>query len=41
MGASGWEYVVPYQQDLGAALDALRPSVSSQVMLVRFGLDSP
>jgi hypothetical protein len=24
MGASGWEYVVPYQQDLSAALDALR-----------------
>ncbi len=27
MGASGWEYVVPYQQDLGAALDALRRQV--------------
>jgi hypothetical protein len=27
MGASGWEYVVPYQQDLGAALDALRRTV--------------
>lgn len=27
MGASGWEYVVPYQQDLGAALDALRRDV--------------
>jgi hypothetical protein len=27
MGASGWEYVVPYQQDLGAALDALRHQV--------------
>jgi hypothetical protein len=24
VGASGWEYVVRYQQDLGAALDALR-----------------
>jgi hypothetical protein len=24
VGASGWEYVVPYQEDLGAALDALR-----------------
>ena len=27
MGASGWEYVVPYQADLGAALDALRRQV--------------
>ena len=27
MGASGWEYVVPYQEDLGAALDALRRRV--------------
>jgi hypothetical protein len=27
MGASGWEYVVPYQQDIGAALDALRREV--------------
>jgi hypothetical protein len=27
MGASGWEYVVPYQQDLGAALDILRRQV--------------
>jgi hypothetical protein len=27
MGASGWEYVVPYQNDLGAALDALRQQV--------------
>lgn len=27
MGASGWEYVVPYQQDLGAALDELRREV--------------
>ena len=27
MGASGWEYVVPYQQDLGAALDALHRQV--------------
>jgi hypothetical protein len=27
MGASGWEYVVRYQQDLGAALDALRRQV--------------
>jgi hypothetical protein len=27
MGASGWEYVVPYQQNLGAALDALRQQV--------------
>jgi hypothetical protein len=27
MGASGWEYIVPYQQDLGAALDALRQAV--------------
>lgn len=27
MGASGWEYYVPYQEDLGAALDALRQSV--------------
>jgi hypothetical protein len=23
VGASGWEYVVPYQEDLAAALDAL------------------
>lgn len=27
MGASAWEYVVPYQPDLGAALDALRRQV--------------
>ncbi|MET8538397.1 hypothetical protein ABZV67_43610 [Streptomyces sp. NPDC005065] len=27
MGASGWEYYVPYQEDLGAALDALRQEV--------------
>jgi hypothetical protein len=27
VGASGWEYVVPYQDDLGAALDALRRQV--------------
>jgi hypothetical protein len=27
MGASGWEYVVPYQPDLGAALGALRRQV--------------
>jgi hypothetical protein len=27
MGASGWEYVVRYRQDLGAALDALRRQV--------------
>ncbi|MFI6289622.1 hypothetical protein ACIBCM_33640 [Streptomyces sp. NPDC051018] len=27
MGASGWEYYVPYQEDLGAALDALRQRV--------------
>ena len=27
MGASGWEYVVPYQHDLGAALGALRRAV--------------
>jgi hypothetical protein len=27
MGASGWEYVVPYKSDLGAALDALRQEV--------------
>jgi hypothetical protein len=27
VGASGWEYVVPYQEDLGAALDALRRQV--------------
>ena len=27
MGASGWEYVVPYQRDLGAALDSLRREV--------------
>jgi hypothetical protein len=27
MGASDWEYVVPYQPDLGAALDALRRQV--------------
>ncbi len=27
MGASGWEYVVPYQDDLAAALDALRRQV--------------
>lgn len=27
MGASGWEYVVPYQQDIGDALDLLRREV--------------
>ncbi|MFJ3831078.1 hypothetical protein ACIPWI_24370 [Streptomyces sp. NPDC090046] len=27
MGASGWEYFVPYQDDLGAALAALRQRV--------------
>jgi len=27
VGASGWEYVVSYQQDLGAALDRLRREV--------------
>jgi hypothetical protein len=27
VGASGWEYVVPYQEDLDAALDALRRQV--------------
>lgn len=27
MGASGWEYYVPYQEDLGAALDTLRRQV--------------
>jgi hypothetical protein len=27
MGASGWRYVVPYQADLGAALDTLRRQV--------------
>ncbi|MFF4424297.1 hypothetical protein ACFY04_26545 [Streptomyces sp. NPDC001549] len=27
MGASGWEYCVPCQEDLGAALDALRQRV--------------
>lgn len=30
MGASGWEYVVPYQRDLGAALTALRHQVFEQ-----------
>ncbi|MFJ5262817.1 hypothetical protein ACIQAC_20365 [Streptomyces sp. NPDC088387] len=27
MGASGWEYYVPYQEDLGAALTALREKI--------------
>lgn len=27
MGASGWDYVVPYQEDLSAALDDLRHQV--------------
>lgn len=27
MGASGWEYFVPYQEDLGRALDGLREDV--------------
>lgn len=27
MGASGWDYVVSYQEDLGAALNALRREV--------------
>jgi len=30
MGASSWEYVVPYQEDLGAALAALRRQVFEQ-----------
>ncbi len=30
MGASSWEYVVPYQKDLGAALAALRLQVFEQ-----------
>jgi hypothetical protein len=30
MGASSWEYVVPYQADLGAALAALRLQVFEQ-----------
>ncbi|MBF9130173.1 hypothetical protein I0C86_14585 [Plantactinospora sp. S1510] len=30
MGASGWGYVVAYQPDLGAALDALRQKVFAE-----------
>jgi hypothetical protein len=30
MGASGWEYYVPYQADLDAALDALRATVFAE-----------
>ena len=30
MDASGWEYVVPYQEDLGAALAALHREVFEQ-----------
>jgi hypothetical protein len=35
MGALGWEYVVPYQQDMGAALDALRREVFATGDFVR------
>jgi hypothetical protein len=30
MGASGWDYYVPYQDDLGAALKALRDRVFAE-----------
>jgi hypothetical protein len=35
VGASGWEYVVPYQQDLGAALECLRREVFAAGDFVR------
>ncbi len=39
MGASGWECVVSYQQDLGAALDVLRREVFVNLhTVVRQGL---
>jgi hypothetical protein len=37
MGASEWEYVVPYQPDLGAALDALRRQVFASGEYVKPG----
>jgi hypothetical protein len=45
MGASGWQYVVPYQQDLGAALDTLRREVFARGDYIKpsdvFGLPEP
>jgi hypothetical protein len=44
MGASGWEYLVPYQADLQAALDDLRRQVfesGDYISPVRRGLPAP
>lgn len=44
MGASGWEYLVPYQADLQAALDDLRRQVfvsGEYVSPVTWGLTEP
>jgi hypothetical protein len=44
MGASGWEYLVPYQADLQAALDDLRRQVfhsGDYISPVTWGLTAP
>jgi hypothetical protein len=44
MGASGWEYLVPYQPDLQAALDGLRRQVfdsGDYISPVTWGLTAP
>jgi hypothetical protein len=44
MGASGWEYLVPYQADLQAALDELRRQVfesGDYISPVTWGLPAP
>lgn len=44
MGASGWEYLVPYQADLQAALNDLRRRVfesGDYVSPVTWGLTAP
>ena len=44
MGASGWEYVVPYEADLQAALDGLRRQIfaaGEYISPVTWGLSVP
>lgn len=44
MGASSWEYIVPYRRDVGAALDSLRHQVFEQgdyMSPASFGLPGP
>ena len=44
MGASGWEYIVPYQHDLAAALADLRRYVFERgdyISPANFGLPAP